>query len=262
MFGEMRGAVWTLCVLLGVLTGALPASAQVQLASVGQAAATATATTPAAATATTPATIELPQGHVSPVEPPPEGAALSLAEAKVAQAQAAELFRQNHFVQAAELLRLAYLGEPHPLLLFNAGQAYRKAERPLEAKYMYEQFVAAAPEHALTPEARGYIKDMEALAVTQQRGQQIALALEETKQREKEAALALEKERQIALETQRALVQTREQLERERNKPLYRRPWFWGVLSAVTVVVVAGTATGIVLGQRFSTSGGTITLGN
>lgn len=33
-------------------------------------------------------------------------------------------------------------------------------------------------------------------------------------------------------------------------RPVYKKPWFWGVMSVVGVVVVGGAVTGIVLGTR------------
>jgi tetratricopeptide (TPR) repeat protein len=115
-----------------------------------------------------PSLAALSVGAVSP--PPATGASVTTQqEAKMAQAQAAELFHQGRFAEAAELLRYAYAGDPHPILLFNAGQAYRKAERALEAKYMYERFVQTAPDHPLAPEARGYMKDIRPLRPTQRR---------------------------------------------------------------------------------------------
>ena len=200
------------------------------------------------------------------VEPPPSGAELSLTEAKAAQARAAQLFRDNKFAEAAELLRLSYSGDPRPILLFNAGQAYRKADNPLEAKQVYEQFLAAAPQHPLAPENRGYIRDMETLLSTQARAQQITLALEErlaaTKTSAKQTARELEEERLRSLQTSQKLLQTQAQLDRERNKPLYRRPWFWGVMTGVSAVVISAVVVGGFFGGRGLSDGGTVVINN
>lgn len=188
-------------------------------------------------------------------EPPPAGTQVSIFEAKAAQQRAAQVFREGKFVEAAELLLFAYRGDARPILLFNAGQAYRKAERAEEAKHTYEQFLAAAPEHALAPETRGYVKDMELLLATQARSRQVALALEDKLERtQTEAARAMERERVQAALTKQAL----RQLQRERNRPIHRRPWFWGVMSGVAVAAAAGLTIGIVLGTRGRTDGGNV----
>ncbi|HZS39473.1 MAG TPA: hypothetical protein VFF06_21730 [Polyangia bacterium] len=37
------------------------------------------------------------------------------------------------------------------------------------------------------------------------------------------------------------------------TRPVYRRPWFWGVMGGAAVIVVAGVTVGVVLGTRDST---------
>jgi tetratricopeptide (TPR) repeat protein len=196
------------------------------------------------------------------MEPPPAGTAVLPSEAKAAQQRAAQVFREGKFVEAAELLLFAYGSDPRPILLFNAGQAYRKAEHPEEAKLTYERFVAAAPDHALVPETRGYIKDMETLLATQARSRQVALELEDrlekTQTHAKQAALLLEKERLQALLAKQQLTQTQAQLLRERNRPLHRRPVFWGPMIGVASAVVVGVTLGVVLGTRGRTDGGNV----
>jgi len=196
-------------------------------------------------------------------EPAPAALGLSLAEAKVAQDKAAELFREDQFTAAAELLRQAYLGDSRPILLFNAGQAYRKAERALEAKAMYEKFLAAAPEHPLGPETRGYIKDMELFIAMQARAKEVALNLEEqlvaTQTSEKQAARRLEEERLRSQQIRQALLQTQTQLERDRKKLVSRRRWILGlgIGSSLAVAAIVGVTVGLISNARASTDGGT-----
>jgi tetratricopeptide (TPR) repeat protein len=221
---------------------------------------------PASAWAESPPTTEPAATAGAVAEPPPAGADLSLADARAAQAQAAQLFRENKYTEAAELLRLSYRGDPRPILLFNAGQAYRKADNPMAAKQVYELFLSVAPQHPLAPETRGYLKDMEALLSTQARAQQVARALEErlaaTKRSEKQTARALEAEQLRSLQTNEQLLQTQAQLERERHKPLHQRPWFWGVMTGVAVVVISAVAVGTYVGVRGTTEGGTVLISN
>jgi tetratricopeptide (TPR) repeat protein len=192
----------------------------------------------------------------------------SLAEAKEAQVKAAQLFRDNRFEEAAALLQFAYRYDPRPILLFNAGQAYRKAERAQEAKSLYEQFLAAAPEHPLAAETRGYLKDMEALLAMQLRAKAVALALEEqlaAKQAgDSEAARVLEAERQRNLQIKQTLLQTQAQLEVDRQKLRSRRRWILGLSIGLPVGVTAivGIAAGLYIKSRVSTDGGTALIQN
>ncbi len=186
-----------------------------------------------------------------------------LDQAKAAQTKAAQLFREGNFSAAADLLRFAYASDSRPILLFNAGQAYRKAERALDAKTMYEQFLVAAPEHPLGPEARGYIKDMELFLAMQARAKEVALELEEqlaAKQTiEKEAALKLEEERRRSLQIKQDLLHTQTQLENDRKKLASRRRWLLGIgITAAVVVAGVSISVGATFYDRASTNGGTV----
>lgn len=198
----------------------------------------------------------------------PEPSQDPLAEAKATQARAAQLFRDKQFAEAAELLQAAYVHDPRPILLFNAGQAYRKAERAAEAKSMYEQFLKAAPGHPLALETRGYIKDMESLSAMQLQVKQVSLALEEqlaaTQLSERQAAQTLEQERQRSLQIRQALLNTQAQLERDRQKLASRRRWIVGLALGIPAAVAAivGGAAGAYISSRASTDGGTVTIAN
>lgn len=190
----------------------------------------------------------------SQYEPPPVGAEMTLADAKAAQVRAAQLFRDQHYPEAADLLRRAYIGDPRPILLFNAGQAYRKAELPGPAKEMYEAFLRVVPEHALAPETRGYVKDMEALIATQSRAREVEQAAAVAA---KKAALEIEKKRTEALHAQAELEKTQAQLKNLR-KPIYRRGVFWAALGVGVIAIVVASGIGGFVSERTSTDGGTV----
>lgn len=156
--------------------------------------------------------------------PQPPLPKLGKQDIEAARAQASAHFQAGRYADAAEMLLRVFETEPQPLYLFNAGQAYRKGEKPREAKATYERFLEVAPTHKLAPEVRGYVKDMDALLLTQQKAQQISLELDREKA---EADFA-----------RRALLQ-------ERSKPLYKQPVLWvllggGVLAVLTGLGVAG----------------------
>ncbi len=47
-----------------------------------------------------------------------------------------------------------------------------------------------------------------------------------------------------------ALLEKQEQLEREKRKPAWRKPWFWGLMGAGVAVVATGLGLGLGLGLR------------
>ncbi|HNN92605.1 MAG TPA: tetratricopeptide repeat protein [Pseudomonadota bacterium] len=146
------------------------------------------------------------------------GRKLNKAEIDEAKAQASAAFQAGRYTEAAEILRRVYESDPQPLYLFNAGQAYRKGDKPREAKTAYEQFLVVAPKHKLAPEVSGYIRDMEALLLTQKKAQEISLELD----KEKAEAMFV-----------------RQALQQERGTPIYKKPLFWAGLAGGVIVVSA-----------------------
>jgi tetratricopeptide (TPR) repeat protein len=146
---------------------------------------------------------------------------------------ARQLFAHEDFVNAAKELELAFARDPRPLYLFNAGQAYRKGEKLVEAKHLYQQFLSLAPDHVLAVDARDHIRTIEQLINQQEQNQQIGFALE----------------------------QTLKDLEKARKPlPVYKRAWFW-----LSIAGVASTAVAIGVGVKLyndqrNSNGGTLSL--
>lgn len=189
----------------------------------------------------------------SPTPAPPQS---QLEPAPAGETAAAHLqlsvrhFQNKEFLKAAEELRIAYIIEPKPLLLFNIGQAYRRAGRPQEALTAYEKFLRDDPTSTLRPETEGYCNDMRTLIAEQERKAQIERALASEQQRAQEQAAALRDEQERGKNTQQALTIERQRNERERRRPIYRRPWFWGVIGAAVVAVGTSVALGVTLAPR------------
>jgi hypothetical protein len=162
-----------------------------------------------------------------PSEPSP-APLIDIKDAELHAKLASALFKVGNYLEAASELNLAYALVPQPIYLFNIAQAYRKAQRAAAAKVMYEKFLEAAPNHPLAPEARGYMADMEALAHAQEA--------------RNDAQEALSREKQ-------------------RPKPIYKRPVFWGVLGTVVGVSAIAIGLGIGLSRRDpATNGGIVDL--
>ena len=91
-------------------------------------------------------------------------------------------------------------------------------------------------------------------------------ALLDAREHSRTVSLALEAERQAAVGQQRALTveqervrKAQDELAQERNRPFYKRAWFWGGAAAV-VGIALGVSLGIYgyqLGQS-RTDGGTV----
>jgi hypothetical protein len=138
-------------------------------------------------------------------------------------------FERGDYSAAAAALEQAYTREPLPVLLFNVGQAYRKASRYAEALEAYERFLKVAPaKDALALDAADYIRTLRLLMAQEQRQKQIVLAME----------------------------QTQEELQRFRKPPLYKRAWVWvTVAGAAATVVAIGVGVKLYQDQRTTDTG-------
>lgn len=187
-------------------------------------------------------------------EPPPAGETLPGAD-PISSAEhlrrSVEAFQSKEFLRAAAELQAAYRQDPKPLLLFNIGQAYRRAGKAQEALDAYEQFLRADPKSPLRPETEGYCNDMRTLLEEQKRKAQVesALATEKQATQEKEQALRAEKERAAA--AQQTLVQERRRADDEISRQKARRRLIIGLsVGAITLAVLGGAAVAVGVALR------------
>lgn len=188
------------------------------------------------------------------IEPPPAGEILPSADPISAAEhlkRSVEAFQSKDFLRAAAELQAAYRQDPKPLLLFNIGQAYRRAGRAQEALDAYEQFLRADPKSPLRPETEGYCNDMRTLIEEQKRKAQVerALATEKQATQEKEKALRAEQERTAV--AQQKLAQERKRSEDELSRQRARRRLIIGLsVGAVTLAVLGGAAIAVGVALR------------
>lgn len=251
-----RSHLGVVVTLLGLLwASAAVAGGHAKAAPVSTAAPAAAA--PAAPAAPAPAAAQPPAAPTEaakkppasgPLEPPPAGA-----KAEQIAEYAAQLFKQQRFSEAGDALQLAYQREPHPIFLFNVGQTFRKAGRYTDAIAAYKRFVEAAPEHPLASEARGYENTLGVLVEQQERTSQIELSLVDKQAEAERVRQNLMVQQRQTEEAQRALA-----AEKAKQKKIYSRPWFWGIVGgAAAVVVIVGLGLGLT-SATYVTSGGTI----
>lgn len=174
-------------------------------------------------------------------EPPPQGLMPDGTQISERVATARDLFSRGQYAAAAELLQQVIALDPKPIHVFNLGQSQRRAAQIEEARSSYQRFIELAPQHPSVGEARNYIRELDSISA------QVRLA-------EQAYRKQLVRTRGELLQQ---LNQTRDELLSERaqvaalrrDTPIYKRPWFWGVLSgaltaaAVTAVVVGYVAT-------------------
>lgn len=178
-----------------------------------------------------------PANSASPArldEPPPQGYLPdgSLISERVAIAR--EQFAAGKYSEAATILSLVIAVEPRPIHVFNLGQSQRRAGQIEGARKSYQRFMELAPEHPSVPEAVTYIRELDLIAA-------------QVVQAEKAYRSQLDRTRSDLLaqldRTRGELLSERAQVAAlRRDRPLYKRAWFWGVLggtlTAATVVAV------------------------
>lgn len=165
-------------------------------------------------------------------EPPPTIAPPEDASASAHAGFAARMFKEQRFAEAGAALERAYKRDPKPLYLFNAGQAYRRADHFVEAHAAYEQFVRTAPKHPYVQEARGYVSTLQVLIEQQKSAQESELRAE----------------------------QAERDLLRLQKKPIYKRAWFWLSIASVAAVGLAVGLGYAIYDARQRTDTGTLML--
>lgn len=164
-----------------------------------------------------------------PEDPPPPPAD---APTRAHNDYARMMFAREKYLVAAETLERAYSRDPNPILLFNAGQVFRKGGHYAESLRSYERFLVVAPKHALAVDARDHVRTL-----------QILLSQDEKK-----------KEIEIKME------QTQQEIDRLRKPPIYKRVWFWATIAGATAVVVAAGVGAKVYQDRRATDTGLLSL--
>jgi len=199
-----------------------------------------------AAAAEPPATPPAPTAPAAAPTPAADAPAASpprIVNANAELARARQLFQERKFSEAADALQRAYAFEPNPLFLFNAGQAYRKAEQRKEALEMYQRYLEVDEKGPLAAEARGYVTDLQAFIKAQEHLQNAQVELETKESQAKKAEEALNAEKQRALFMEQAL-------QKEKNKPFYKKNWFYAVAGIGGFLVVGGLISVIAIPLR------------
>ncbi len=148
-----------------------------------------------------------------PQAPAPDADAQDAIEAQVRDhvAKGKQFHLQKQFALSIREWEAAYRLSPKPTYLFNIATDHYRAGHLKEALAGYRLFLAKEPEHPVP-------------------------------------SLRLEANSNIA-DIQTILRQQAE-LDREKKRPLWRKPWFWGVLASATVATGVALGVGLGLGLK------------
>ena len=133
-------------------------------------------------------------------------------------------YQQGQYREALTEWLAAYSMEPHPNLLLNIGQAYLQLEQPAEATRYYVMFLQTKP----------HGKDR----LRAQAGLDKARDLDAA-QRAKQAEPILTPSTELPPQPL--------QIQPSLPKPIYKKAWFWGIISGVAA---AGLVIGLGVGLR------------
>lgn len=152
--------------------------------------------------------------------------------------EAQRLYEKDQFQMALSALMSAYVLKADPALLLNMGLTLIGLSRPQEALERCQQFELRVPKRSeqeteLLRLCKQNVQRMEAEARAK------AVADEEAKAKAAAATAA------AAAADVAAAAKEKEQRE-QRERPLYKRAWFWGVIGGVAAAgVIAGVTAGV-----------------
>jgi tetratricopeptide (TPR) repeat protein len=160
------------------------------------------------------------QGHGEPRSPAAAAEARARYEAGVAA------YEQGHFDQAIRAFERAHELDPAPILLFNIAQSYRKKGDPQQALLHYRRYLQADPRAPDRAKVVSRIEELEG---------QLASAPAVA------ASPALSPVRPTAATPDPAapFIAAAGPTPRTGERPLYRRPWFWGAMAGVVIAASA-----------------------
>lgn len=144
--------------------------------------------------------------------------------------QGVQLYQEGRYRDALAEWLAAYSLQQHPNLLLNIGQAYLRLEQPAEAIRYYVLFLQTKPHGKERQSA--------------QLGLERARVLEA---QQREAAQKAEAARLTATLAAPAAPPLQAPLPPLKEKPIYKKAWFWGIIGGVAA---AGVAIGLGVGLR------------
>lgn len=146
------------------------------------------------------------------------------------------LYQQKDYAGAIAEMSAAYEERQLPRILLNIGQAYRKIGKAREALAFYERWLKAEPDAppSIQTEIKQYIAQTQALL-------DAPIGQEAVERASEPAPVGWSRE------TGQILPEYAAQLrEKERQRPIYKKPWFWAVIGGgVAATIAIGVGVGV-----------------
>jgi hypothetical protein len=151
------------------------------------------------------------------------------------RSEAQRLYEGDQFQLALSALMSAYVLKADPALLLNMGLTLLGLKRTQEALERCQQFELRVQK----PSAQETLL----LSLCKQNAQRLE---EEARVKEKEAAEAQAKARAEKAAAEVAATQREKDQREQRERPIYKRGWFWGVIGGVAAAgIIAGVTAGV-----------------
>lgn len=145
-------------------------------------------------------------------------------------------YQQKEYEDSAKELLRAYELKQLPRVLLNLGTVYRKMGKAKEALAFYERYLKAEPNPP--PKIK---KDLDEFMEQTRALVDVPVVKEQIEKAKEPVPAGWDRDSgemqpwwaaQVALE--------------EKNKPIYKRPWFWGVIGGVAgAAIITGVAVGV-----------------
>lgn len=150
-------------------------------------------------------------------------------------------YHLEEYDQAISEWESGYRAKPAPQFLYNIAQAYRLSKRPDKALSFYQKYLKLDPNAANRPEVERHIAELTTIVESQRRA-----AERPSTQPLPPADSAPTTASAVPATTARADLTA---AAPSRDRPLYKKGWFWGVVVGGAVLVAGGVTLGLVLGR-------------
>lgn len=174
------------------------------------------------------------------------------AECKRLRGEAQRLYEEDKFQMAMSALTSAYVIKADPGLLLNMGLTLLGLERSQEALERCQQFELRVPKRS--------DQENQLLALCKQNAQRLEVEARAKAKQAEEARAQAEEAKTRATAASAAAERVAAEREKEerasRERPVYKRAWFWGVIGGVVAAgVIAGVTAAVVTSPAYRVPG-------
>jgi tetratricopeptide (TPR) repeat protein len=170
--------------------------------------------------------------------------------ARDAYAKGMAHYHLEEYDAAVEEWERGFRAKPAPEFLYNIAQAYRLSKRPDKALSFYQKYLRLAPDARNRDEVEKHIASLKAVVDQQGASAQSPAPQSQTQPPVAQPSLQSPTPTSPQSSPSAATGSGADLVARPADRPVYRKPWFWGVMGGVAAVVVAGVVVGVVVGTR------------